>query len=149
VASPCSGVTVVFVSFSLVNGTVVEIDPPETPSIIVGPPGSASAIVMAPPVPTVAQGVIPTVTNVMVMPVVGPPGPRGPAGVSTNASCVWPVPVPVFLVQVIHDLGFYTAGVIAIDTQGYEVEYSAVSYPSIDITEVTFDVPFSGTIYLS
>lgn len=119
-------------SFRLASGTTVFIDPPPLPTTVVSPPPSG-----------------PTIT---VFPVVGPPGPQGPPGVngvSTNASCVWPQSVPVFLVQVVHDLGFYPAGITAIDTQGYEVEYSTVSYPSVNITEVSFDVPFSGTIYLS
>jgi hypothetical protein len=115
-------------------------------------PVTGSTVTVEPPALPVAHAGAPAATAVTVLPVVGPPGPQGPPGVngvSTNASCVWPVATPVYLVQVIHDLGFYTAGVIAIDTQGYEVEYAAVSYPSINITEISFDVPFSGTLYLS
>lgn len=136
-------------SFSLADGTVVDIDPPSYPSIVTGPPGSTWAVVAPPVVPIVGPTPVPTGTNVITVPVAGPPGPRGPAGVSTNASCVWPVSVPVYLVQVTHELGFYPAGVVAIDTQGHEVEYAAVSYLSIDVAEISFDVMFSGTIYLS
>jgi hypothetical protein len=62
---------------------------------------------------------------------------------------VWPVQTPVYLVQVIHELGFYPAGVLAVDTQGNPVEYAKLTYISVNIAEISFDVPFSGTIYLS
>jgi len=128
--------------------TTVTVDPPPLPTIHVAPPTSPTITLTPPGIPATgpAAPVDPTVTLV---PVVGPPGPRGPAGVSTNASCVWPVPQPVFLVQVQHDLGFYPAGVLAIDTGGNPVEYASLIFMSTDITEVLFDVPFSGTIYLS
>jgi hypothetical protein len=115
----------------LTPGVEVTIEPPAVPTVTVVPPPAAT---------------------VTVLPIAGPPGPQGPpgaAGVSTNASCVWTQSTPVYLVQAIHNLGFYPAGVVAIDTSGTEVEYSTVSYPSINITEVSFDVPFSGALYLS
>lgn len=128
--------------------TTVTVEPPvppvirvsvlPSPAVSVEPPSTPITSVAAPPDPTVT-----------VVPVVGPPGPRGPAGVSTNASCVWPVPTPTYLVQVIHDLGFYPAGVTVVDQSGYPVEYAGIAYPSIDIAEVSFDVLFTGTIYLS
>lgn len=126
----------------------VEIDPPDIPVITAVVP-SQLTVVVAPPTVPVTETSPPADPSVMVVPVVGPPGPRGPAGTSTNASVVWPVPVPVFLVQVTHDLGFYPAGVLAIDTGGSPVEYASLTYVSIDIAEVSFDVPFSGTIYMS
>lgn len=128
--------------------TTVIVDLPLLPTIQVAPPSSPTVVLTPPGIPAAgpAAPVDPTVTLV---PVAGPPGPRGPAGVSTNASCVWPVPVPVYLVQVQHNLGFYPAGVLVIDTGGSPVEYASLTYVSTDITEVTFDVPFSGTIYLS
>jgi hypothetical protein len=52
-------------------------------------------------------------------------------------------------VQVAHNMGFYPAGITAVDTSGYEVEYAGVTYVSDSIAEVTFDVLFSGTIYMS
>lgn len=132
----------------LAPDVVVEIDPPDIPVITAVLPSSLT-ITVAPPVAPTVGATPPVDPSVTVVPVVGPPGPRGPAGTSTNASVVWPVPVPVFLVQVVHDLGFYPAGVLAIDTGGSPVEYASLSYVSIDIAEVSFDVPFSGTIYMS
>ena len=126
----------------------VEIDPPDIPVITAELP-STLTITVAPPVAPVVDATPPADPSVTLVPVVGPPGPRGPAGTSTNASVVWPVPVPVFLVQVIHDLGFYPAGILAVDTGGSPVEYASLNYISIDIAEVSFDVPFSGTIYMS
>lgn len=116
---------------TLIPDIVVTVDPPPIPTIQVSPPAAPS---------------------VTLVPVVGPPGPQGPAGtsgVSTNASCVWPQSTPTYLVQVVHNLGFYPAGITAIDTAGDAVEFANVVYPSTSITEVSFDVLFSGTIYLS
>jgi hypothetical protein len=127
---------------------VVEVEPPPVPTLTVPLPPAPSVTVLPPDIPvTIAP--VPEDPSVTVVPVVGPPGPAGPAGASTNASCVWPVPVPVYLVQVIHNLGFYPAGVTAIDVGGSPVESAKIAYISIDITEVSFDVPFSGTLYLS
>ena len=132
----------------LAPDTVVEIEPPDIPVLQVGTPATVNVTVESPVMPAI--GVVPPQdSDVMVVPVVGPPGPRGPAGASTNASCVWPVPVPVYLVQVIHELGFYPAGVQCNDTSDNPVEYAQLAYISTDIAEISFDVPFTGTIYLS
>jgi hypothetical protein len=132
----------------LAPDVVVEIEPPDVPILAVAPPTTSLVLTQIPEVPVIHPA-SPSASAVTVLPVAGPPGPSGPPGVSTNASCVWPVPVPVYLVQVQHNLGFYPAGVTAIDTSGFALEYAGVSYLSTSITEVTFDVPFSGTIYLS
>lgn len=132
----------------LTPDTTVEIEPPPIPVLQVAMPPAPSVLVEPPTVPITSPGNPPDPT-VTVVPVVGPPGPRGPAGTSTNASCVWPVPTPVFLVQVIHELGFYPAGVTVMDPSDDPVEYATITYVSIDIVELTFEVLFSGTIYLS
>lgn len=132
----------------LAPDTIVEVEPPPIPTLVLGAPSAPTVTVEPPGVPT-AQPAAPVTPGVTVVPVVGPPGPRGPAGVSTNASYVWPVPVPVFLVQVVHELGFYPAGVTVMDQSGNPVEYAKLEYISTDIVEVSFDVLFSGTIYLS
>lgn len=132
----------------LAPDTIVEVDPPPIPTTVLGAP-SAPVVTVEPPAVPITQPATPVVPGVTVVPVVGPPGPRGPAGVSTNASCVWPVPVPVYLVQVIHELGFYPAGIQCSDASDNPVEYAQLAYISTDIAEISFDVPFSGTIYLS
>jgi hypothetical protein len=115
-------------SIVLAPGVVVDVIPPDMPVLQVGTPSSSV---------------------VTILPVAGPPGPAGPPGVSSNASCVWPQALPTYLVQVTHNMGFYPAGITAVDTSGYEVEYAGVTYVSDSIAEVTFDVLFSGTIYMS
>jgi hypothetical protein len=132
----------------LAPNVVVEVEPPTVPTLVLAPPVAPVVLTQAPATPVIYPA-SPGDSSVTVLPVAGPPGPSGPPGVSTNASCVWPVPVPVYLVQVHHNLGFYPAGITAIDTSEFALEYAGVSYLSTSITEVTFDVPFSGTIYLS
>lgn len=132
----------------LAPDVVVEVEPPEIPVLVLALPSGAVVTVQTPAVPTV-QMAAPGGPTVITVPAYGPPGPRGPAGTSTNASCVWLVPVPVYLVQIIHELGFYPAGVTAVDPSGDPVEYAKLVYISTDIAEVSFEVLFSGTIYLS
>jgi hypothetical protein len=52
-------------------------------------------------------------------------------------------------VQIVHNLSFYPAGIIAIDNNGDGLEYDHVAYPAPGIIEIFFKVDFAGTIYLS
>jgi hypothetical protein len=75
------------------------------------------------------------------------PGPQGPPGTSggsftftqSSASSVW---------LITHDLGYYPAGVMVVDSAGTEVE-GEISYPAPNQVQITFAVPFSGKAYLS
>lgn len=75
--------------FDLASGTVIEIDPPQVPELLVTPPTGAvvdvvvpappGVLVAPPPVPTLTV-IPPQVTTLPVLVVQGPPGPPGPQG---------------------------------------------------------------------
>ncbi|GAA3230740.1 hypothetical protein GCM10017691_23970 [Pseudonocardia petroleophila] len=83
----------------------------------------------------------------------GPPGPAGPPGPPGDSEAtlafVHPQVVPVLTVQILHGLVFQPAGVICIDSQGDVVEFGTITYPQVGVVELTFGVPFSGTVRLS
>lgn len=115
-------------------------DPIELPGdIIVNPPPTPGVEVTPPPAPGIA-----------VVPVQGPPGPQGPPG--DTAQTLYFVHVqstPATLVQIRHGLKFPTAGIVCLESDGTQIEYQAVTYPTPGITELAFGVSFTGTIYLS
>jgi hypothetical protein len=56
---------------------------------------------------------------------------------------------PVALVQVIHGFSFKPAGVVCLEPDGTEIEYSTITHPLPGVTELLFGVPFTGTVYVS
>lgn len=110
-------------------------------SVIVCPP-AIPRLTMAPPVTPEA----------LVFPVVGPPGPQGPVGDSmTTVSYQYTQTSPAMLVQIVHNLPFPPAGIVCQDTgvPALTVEYATVTYPLSGVIELTFGLPFTGTIFLS
>lgn len=149
-------------SLELTPGITVDVEPPALPAVSVSAPNPTVTVtidtltptgvtvdVPTPPLVTIGA---PSTNAVTVLAVAGPPGPQGPpgeSGISAGASYVWQQQNSTYLVQIVHNLGFYPAGVTAIDTAGDNVEYASVAYPSVDIVEVSFDLLFTGTVYLS
>lgn len=56
---------------------------------------------------------------------------------------------PVLLVQIVHQLTYSPAGIIAKDTLGNQIEHDEVSWPEPGIMEIRYGVPFSGVINIS
>lgn len=60
----------------------------------------------------------------------------------------FPVPAPTLVVTIDHELGFHPAGIVCLDNGG-GMHYGMIAYPNEDTIQITFLIPFSGTIYLS
>jgi len=82
------------------------------------------------------------------VPVFVPGTGSGGSGGGAHAAQV-DVPAPTLLVQAQHNLPWRPAGVLCIDTLDQIVEPAFISWPDAGITEITFGVPFTGTVYLS
>ena len=102
--------------------------------------------VPAPPTITVAP---PSAGSVVVVPVAGPPGPKGdPGDSSSTLGYTHTQPSPTLLVQIVHGLAFVPAGVRCVSPQGI-TEPADITAPSTGVLEVSFGVPFTGVIILS
>ncbi len=116
--------------------------PFEFPSSVIVCPPTVPQLTMAPP----------TAPQALVLPIVGPPGPAGPPGDSIAVlSYQYTQTSPATLVQIVHNLPFPPAGIVCHDTgvPALTVEYATVSYPLSGVIELTFGLPFTGTIFLS
>lgn len=80
---------------------------------------------------------------------VGPTGPQGPAGDAGSALSFIQSATNQSLVQINHGLPFQPAGIVCIDSNGVITEFGAIAYPMAGTLEITFGVPWTGTIYLS
>lgn len=110
-----------------------------------------SVTVCPPAVPRLTM-TSPVVPEALVFPVVGSPGEQGPAGDSVAVlSYQHTQTSPAMLVQIVHNLPFPPAGIVCQDTgvPALTVEYATVTYPLAGVIELTFGLPFTGTIYLS
>ena len=113
-------------------------------------------VTVAPPIVAAVLMTRPT-SDVVVVPVAGPKGERGPQGpagddpelIGQLFGFVYTSSNPAYLHQIQHDLGFRPAGIICLEPHGGQIEYDTIKHPELGITEVTFGVPFAGTIYLS
>lgn len=59
------------------------------------------------------------------------------------------VSAPQTLVQILHGFTWKPAGITCTEADGTEMDYAAVAHPSQGVTEVTFGVPFTGTVLVS
>lgn len=92
-------------------------------------------------------------SKVHLVPVAGPRGPIGPPGdaatslgyIHTQSSPV-PAGQPV---QVAHGLIYKPAGIVCKESDGGQIEYASVSWPSAGLLELIFGVSFSGTVTVS
>lgn len=112
------------------NGVVIQVVPPDKPTVRIAPPSPAA---------------------LALVPVQGPAGPQGPPGDSSSALAYTTSVTNQSLVQMIHNLPFNPAGILCLDTNtpALTVEYATVSHPGTGITELTFGFPFTGSIFLS
>lgn len=89
----------------------------------------------------------------VVVPVAGPRGDQGPMGPPGSADVqgayAHTQSAPVLLVQVQHGLDFRPAGVVCVESDGALIEPESITWPAAGITEITFGVPFAGTVYVS
>jgi hypothetical protein len=104
-------------------------------------PGSA---VMAPP---------PAGNTVTVLPIPGPVGADGPQGEPGDPggalAFVYTTSSPAMTHQIIHGLPFKPAGIVCQDTDGATFIGWTVTHPAPGITEVSFGVDVTPTIFLS
>lgn len=115
--------------------------------------GDGAIVTVAPPVLPAVRVAPPSPTSVVVLPVAGPTGPQGPPGdsaglfgfVHTQGS-VWPANTPL---PITHGFTYKPAGIVALESDGEQIEYATITHPSTGVTELTFGVGFAGTIYLS
>lgn len=111
--------------------------PFDFPSIVTVSPPMIPQLVLAPPIAG---------NTVTVLPVVGPKGDTG----GTGEMGYGPVSVTnQTAVQIRHGLTFDPAGIVCLQTDGVQVEYDTITYPSSGTTEITFGTPFTGAIRLS
>ena len=108
--------------------------------------GDEIVVVTAPPVVVVQE---PTLVTVTVPGVQGPVGPRGPAGDESGLGYVYTTSIPAMLHQVNHGFLYKPSGIICYDADGLRIPFFEVAYPAVGITEITFGVPVTPTIYLS
>lgn len=83
----------------------------------------------------------------------GPEGPEGPQGVqgpmgNPGGSYVYTQSVASAVWIIHHNLGYYPAGITAVDSAETMVE-GVTSYPDINTVRLDFAMPFAGTAYLS
>jgi hypothetical protein len=107
--------------------------------LVIGPPPIPS-IVMAPEDP-----------SLVIVPVAGPQGPKGDTGdSSTSLAYTYTTSNPAMLHQIHHNLPFNPGGVTCLDSSdGLPLLGFTVAHPSVGITEVTFGVAVTPTIFLS
>lgn len=112
---------------TLGSGVTVHVEPPDVPAVTVTPPSADRVVV----------------------PVQGPPGPQGPPGDgAATLGYTHTQSSPATLVQVQHGLSFTPAGVRCVSPQGI-TEPADITAPTSGVLEVSFGVPFTGTITVS
>lgn len=134
----------------------IEVDPP-LPAVVVAPPlpsvvevepADLPSLVLAPPVPAVEMA--PAPSGLVVVPVQGPPGAQGPPGDSAAAlAFTYTTSSPALLHQIHHGLPFRPAGIVCQDADGSTFIGWTVTHPTAGITEVSFGVAVTPTIFLS
>lgn len=112
----------------LADGVTVHVEQPLPPEFVVDPPSS-------PPV--------------LVVPVIGARGPRGPAGDPTALSYTHVQTVPSDVWQITHRLGYRPSGIVVIEDGADPVEYSAIEWPTTNTVTLRFGAAISGTATLS
>ena len=120
----------------------VTIAPPQVPVLVMGPPIAGSDVIVLPVAGRQGmegpQGAV------------GPIGPKGPPGDdSTARSFQQVVSSPSMDLQIIHGLSYKPSGIICTESDGFNMEYDVVTHPMPGVTELTFGVGFTGTVYLS
>lgn len=111
--------------------------PFEFPSIVTVSPPMIPQLVMAPPIAG---------DTVTVLPVVGPKGDTGGTG---EMGYVYSSSAPAMVHQIRHNLTFKPGGITCLDTDGSSLLGFSVSHPMLGITEVSFGVAVTPTVYLS
>lgn len=108
-------------------------------------------VLVDPPVPPNVATSPPRASTVVVVPVAGPQGARGPAGDSSETlGFVHTQSSPVTTLQITHDLPFQPAGIACLASgDACPLLGVTVSYPTIGIVELGFGVPFTGIVRLS
>lgn len=116
-------------------------------AVEVEPPGIPSAV-LTPPVPGLVTEC--PASGLVAVPVQGPQGAQGPAGDSAAAlAFTYTTSSPAMVHQIHHGLSFKPAGIVAQDADGTTFIGWTVTYPAPGITEVSFGIPVTPTIYLS
>jgi hypothetical protein len=142
------------VSFDLISGTVVDVDPPEVPRLLQEPPSGPLVTVVPPVVPTaaVAPPVLPRLvvsppvpgsTPVIIVP--GPPGPPGTGGAQTYEHDQL-IPQSVWIVP--HQFGRYPVAWSLFDTTGRLCDEYTVEHTDLNTSRVSMDTPTAGLIRL-
>lgn len=80
----------------------------------------------------------------------GPAGPAGPQGDPAFSAYAWYQSFAATVWTIPHELGYDPAGVTVIDIDGYVLDGFGVQYLATgDTLRLSFDIPVSGTAYLS
>lgn len=107
-------------------------------------------VTVAPPTLPAIRTAPPASTTALVYPVIGPEGPRGPAGDETGLGFVHHQSSPVTTVQINHGFLFRPAGITCIATgDTFPLLGVGITYPTTGIIELSFGSPFTGDVYLS
>jgi hypothetical protein len=135
----------------LAPDSIVDVVPPDIPIFHID---SQTAIVAVRPPATPVVEATPALANQGVVPLFGPQGPAGPQGppgesAGAAGSFVWTQQTSTYLVHIDHGMGFCPAGIRAFAFNGDCIEYDSINYPSVDVVEITFDLLFTGMVYLS
>lgn len=127
---------------------VVDVRPPDIPTLQVIAPDLDTVTVSAPTVPMVSVAP-PVDSSVTVVPVVGPPGPPGPpgaAGAGTYYVHTQTLAQSVWLVN--HNLGRFPIAWSLFDTVGRLCDEYEVENTDINNCRISMDTPTAGVIRL-
>jgi hypothetical protein len=134
------------VPFDLVNGGVVQVEPPETPIIQVALPSGPAVVVQA-PVPSTISEALPS-SSTVVVPVAGPPGPQGPAGTGSDTVYEYQQTVPQSVWVVNHQFGRYPVAWSLFDTAARLCDEYSIEHVDVNTCRVSMDVATAGVIRL-
>lgn len=144
--------------FDLTSGTVIEIEPPPIPQLLVTPPSGAvvdvlvpappNVLITPPPVPTLTMNPPPAGT-VPVLVVQGPPGPQGPPGTSGpgGSSFVYTQDTPAATWIINHGLGRLLH--VTILDSSLDIAYADVIQGTLNQATIIFATPTMGSVVLS
>lgn len=127
---------------------VVEVEPPEVPSLAVAPPTGTTVLIQTPVMPSI-QAFPLSGPPTIVVPAYGPPGPAGPPGPSGGGVTFefhQSVPQSVWVVN--HQFGRYPIAWSLYDTDNRLCDEYIVEHIDVNTCRVSMDVATAGLFRL-